>query len=177
MLVPSLRKLWSKVVRRLVTFFWRWGVRRIQTFRFACRWNPQASEWCFYQRCSGGFVERVVWLACITWIWDERLDVTCFELSSFALEATFQLSENGEYIIDYLTVEQAIRPLTVQWKKQLVLWLYPKSIELSYLYTFIETCKQDGYFVQELLSKGHERTPDRKGRLREPASTDYRSQI
>lgn len=28
-----------------------------------------------------------------------------------------------------------------------------------------------------MLTKGHERTPGRKGRLREPASVDYRSQI
>ncbi|WP_229114754.1 IS66 family transposase [Bacteroides intestinalis] len=40
----------------------------------------------------------------------------------------FNYRKNREYTIDNLAAEWAIRPLTVQRKKQLVLLQYPRSI-------------------------------------------------
>lgn len=38
------------------------------------------------------------------------------KLSSFVLEATFHVSKSGDYTIDNLSAERAIRPLTNQRK-------------------------------------------------------------
>ena len=72
----------------------------------------------------------------------------------------FRYRTNGEYTVDNLAAERAIRPLTNQRKNSLFFCSTGGALNSAVYNTFIETCKQVGvsfrdYFrrlMQELLS-------------------------
>ena len=84
----------------------------------------------------------------------------------------FAYRNDGEYSIDNMAAERAIRPITVQRKNSLFFGSV-KGIQNSAIYnTFIETCKQAGSLLQGLLLQTAQRIKKGKNGLRKPSSHD-----
>ncbi|MCS2660611.1 MULTISPECIES: IS66 family transposase [Bacteroides] len=80
-------------------------------------------------------------------------------------EQLFAYRKDGEYTIDNLAAERAIRPLTVQRKNSLFFCSTKGALRSAVYNTFIETCKQAGISFRSFFCKYM--TEIRKGR------TDY----
>ena len=80
-------------------------------------------------------------------------------------EQLFAYRKDGEYTIDNLAAERAIRPLTVQRKNSLFFCSTKGALRSAVYNTFIETCKQAGVSFRSFFCKYM--TEIRKGR------TDY----
>ena len=84
----------------------------------------------------------------------------------------YEDTTDGEYSIDNMAAERAIRPITVQRKNSLFFGSV-KGIQNSAIYnTFIETCKQAGGLLQRLLLQAAQRIKKGKNGLRKPSSQD-----
>ena len=77
---------------------------------------------------------------------------TCNYLKNF-WNQIFTYRNDGEYFIDNMAAERAIRPITVQRKNSLFFGSV-KGIQNSAIYnTFIETYKQVGVYFRDYLCK------------------------
>ena len=65
----------------------------------------------------------------------------------------FAYRNNGDYTIDNLVAERAIRPMTVQRKNSLFYCSVKGATSAAIYNTFIETCKQVGIPFQEYFKK------------------------
>ena len=66
----------------------------------------------------------------------------------------FNYRKNGEYTIDNLAAERAIRPLTVQRKNSLFFCSTQGALNSATYNTFIETCKQMGVSFRDYFRRG-----------------------
>lgn len=83
----------------------------------------------------------------------------------------FAYRNDGEYSIDNMAAERAIRPITVQRKNSLFFGSV-KGIQNSAIYnTFIETCKQVGVSFRDYFCRLL-RELKREERITKPASHD-----
>ncbi|MFR8321541.1 MAG: IS66 family transposase [Bacteroides thetaiotaomicron] len=84
----------------------------------------------------------------------------------------FAYRNDGEYSIDNMAAERAIRPITVQRKNSLFFGSV-KGIQNSAIYnTFIETCKQAGVSFRDYFCKLLRELKKGKNGLRKPSSHD-----
>ena len=84
----------------------------------------------------------------------------------------FAYRNDGEYSIDNMAAERAIRPITVQRKNSLFFGSV-KGIQNSAIYnTFIETCKQAGVSFRDYFLQAAQRIKKGKNGLRKPPSHD-----
>ena len=84
----------------------------------------------------------------------------------------FAYRNDGEYSIDNMAAERAIRPITVQRKNSLFFGSV-KGIQNSAIYnTFIETCKQAGVSFRDYFCKLLRELKKGKNGLRKPSSND-----
>lgn len=65
----------------------------------------------------------------------------------------FAYRKDGEYTIDNLVAERAIRPLTVQRKNSLFFYSTKGALRSAVYNTFIETCKQAGISFRSFFCK------------------------